>query len=68
MNRLPVDEKNRLLGRVVQGEAARVRMEMLRRFRGETAPTISVPARRTVADLLDDAARRRADRQRRLAA
>jgi hypothetical protein len=68
VNRLPVDEKNRLLGRVVQNEAARVRMEMLRRFRGETAPTISVPARRTVADLLDDAARRRADRQRRLAA
>jgi hypothetical protein len=27
VNRLPVDEKNRLLGRVVQGEAARVRIE-----------------------------------------
>jgi hypothetical protein len=68
VNRLPIDEKNRLLGRVVQGEAARVRMEMLRHFRGDSAPTIPFPTRRTVADLLDDAARRRADRQRRLAA
>ncbi|WP_158889250.1 hypothetical protein [Amycolatopsis anabasis] len=64
---LPVAEKDRLLARVVQGEAARVRMELLRRFR-DTAPTVDVPPRRTVADLLDDAARRRADRQRRLAA
>jgi hypothetical protein len=53
---------------VVQGEAARVRMELLRRFRGDIAPAIPVPARRTVADLLDNAARRRADRERRLAA
>lgn len=68
VNRLPVDEKNRLLGRVVQGEAARVGMEMLRQFRGDSAPTIPFPTRRTVADLLDNAARRRADRQRRLAA
>jgi hypothetical protein len=65
---LPVAEKDRLLARVVQGEAAWVRMELLRRFRGDTAPTIPVPARRTVADLLDNAARRRADRERRLAA
>ncbi len=65
---LPIAEKDRLLQRVVQGEAARVRMEMLRRFRGEGAPTIPAPAPRTVADLLDDAARRRADRERRLAA
>jgi len=68
VNCLPVHEKNRLLGRVVQGEAGRVRMEMLRHFRGDNAPTIPSPTRRTVADLLDDAARRRADRQRRLAA
>jgi len=45
-----------------------VRMELLRRFRGDTTPTIPVPARRTVADLLDNAARQRADRERRLAA
>ncbi len=66
--RLPVATKNRLLARVVRGEAARVRMELLRRFRGDTAPTVPVPARRTVADLLDNAARRRADHDRRLAA
>ena len=48
--------------------AARVRMELLYRFRGDTAPTVPVPARRTVADLLDNAARRRADHDRRLAA
>ena len=65
---LPVATKNRLLARVVRGEAARVRMELLRRFRGDTNPAIPVPARRTVADLLDHAARRRADHDRRLAA
>jgi hypothetical protein len=65
---LPVAEKDRVLARVVQGETARVRMELLRRFRGDNAPTIPIPARRSVADLLDDAAHRRADRQRRLAA
>lgn len=68
VTRLPVAEKDQLLARVVQGEAARVQMELLRRFRGDTAPTIPVPSRRTVADLLDDAARRRADRQRSLVA
>lgn len=66
--RLPVTEKDRLLARVARGEAARVRMELLRRFRGDTAPIIPVPARRTVADLLDNAARRRGDHERRLAA
>jgi hypothetical protein len=66
--RLPVTEKDRLLVRVARGEAARVQMELLRRFRGDIAPIIPVPARRTVADLLDNAARRRADREHRLAA
>jgi hypothetical protein len=68
VTRLLVAEKDRLLARVVQGEAVRVRMELLRRFHGGTAPTIPVPARRTVANLLDDAARQRADRQSRLTA
>lgn len=67
VTRLPVAEKNRLLGRVVQGDATRVRMDLLRRFRGDTAPTIPVPPPRTVADLLDGAATVRADRERRLA-
>jgi len=62
---LPVAEKNRLLGRVAAGDAARVRMELLRRFRGDTAPTaIPVQIRRTVADLLDGTADRRAERER----
>ncbi len=70
---LPVTEKDLLLTRVVRGEAARVQMELLRAFRdghrrGDTAVIIPVPARRTVADLLDNAARRRADHERRLAA
>jgi len=73
VTRLPAADKNLLLARVVQGAAARVRMELLRRFRdehgrGDSAPTIPVPARRTVAGLLDNAARQRADSERRLAA
>lgn len=65
MTRLTVAEKDRLLARVVQGEAARVRMELRRRFRDDTStPTIVAPGRRTVAELLDDVARRRADNKR----
>lgn len=62
--RLPAAEKNELLARVVQGEATRVQLELLRRFH-ETTPAAPATSRRTVTDLLDDAARRRADRQRR---
>lgn len=40
---LPIADKDRLLRRVVQGDAARVRMEMLRRFRDEITPTIPTP-------------------------
>lgn len=66
VNHLPGAEKNRLLARVVQGEGARVGMELLRRFRRDNTPDApAAPSRRTVADLLDDAARRRADRKRR---
>lgn len=68
VTRLPITEKDRLLTRLMQGEAVRVRMELLRRFRDDTAPTVPAPARRTVAHLLDNAARRRADHKRRLAA
>jgi hypothetical protein len=58
VTRLPVADKD---PPVAQGEAARVRvrMEALRRFRGDTAPTILVPTRQTVADLLDVAAQHR---------
>jgi hypothetical protein len=68
VTRMAAAEKDRLLGRVIQGDAGRVRMELLRRFRGDTVPTVPSPARRTVADLLDIAADRRADRERRQAA
>jgi hypothetical protein len=61
---LPPAEKNQLLLRVVRDQAATVGTEMLRRFREDTATTSSSPPRRTVADLLDGAARRRAERQR----
>ncbi|WP_255621037.1 hypothetical protein [Pseudonocardia sp. DSM 110487] len=43
VTRLPVAEKDRLLARVAQGEAARVRTELLRSFRGATDPTIPAP-------------------------
>ncbi|WP_232291935.1 hypothetical protein [Frankia sp. QA3] len=45
-----------------------MRLELLRRFRDETTPSIVAPPRRTVADVLDGAARRRAERQSRQAA
>ncbi len=61
---LPHAEKNRLLLRVVDDHAVTVRMEMLRRFRDEHTTNIPDPSRRTVADLLDGAARRRTDRER----
>jgi hypothetical protein len=60
-------EKNRLLLRVVTDYAMTVRMEMLRRFRADHATNTPNPPRRTVADLLDAAARRRADRERQTA-
>ncbi|WP_245713870.1 hypothetical protein [Nocardia vaccinii] len=66
LTHLPAIEKDQLLARVVQGEAARVRMELLRRFRSDATPAVPTRARRTVADLLDNAARRRADHERRL--
>lgn len=62
---LSVVEKDRLLVRVAQGEDARVRWELLRRFGDENAPTTCVAPRRTVAELLDGAAGRRTERRRR---
>ncbi|MER7012513.1 hypothetical protein ABT324_13930 [Saccharopolyspora sp. NPDC000359] len=54
---LPEADKDRLLTRVVQGETAGVRAELQRRFRDDTSHT--APPRRTVGQLLDEAARRR---------
>ncbi|WP_280471736.1 hypothetical protein [Nocardia cyriacigeorgica] len=67
LTHLPAAEKDRFLARVAQGEAARVRMELLRRFRGEATAAVPARTRRTVADLLDNAARRRAEHERRAA-
>ncbi|MFL6122611.1 hypothetical protein [Actinophytocola sp.] len=63
--KLPAAEKDRLLVRVALDHAATVHLELLRRFRDDTLPTTTDEPRRTVAELLDGAARIRADRQRR---
>ncbi|MEU0530918.1 hypothetical protein [Amycolatopsis tolypomycina] len=62
---LPAAEKDSYLARIMLGEGARVRAELLRRHSGGTARATPGPAHRTVADLLDAAARRRTDRERR---
>jgi hypothetical protein len=61
VNNLPMVEKNRLLVRIVEDRTAAVRMELLRRFRDEHTTNTPAQPRRTVADLLDNTARRRAD-------
>ena len=63
---LPAAEKDALLLRVAQDQAAQVRMELRRRFRGPVPP-VEGP-RRTVAALLDAAAVRRQERERSAAA
>ncbi|WP_290049744.1 hypothetical protein [Amycolatopsis solani] len=64
---LPAAEKDTLLARVMLGEGVRVRMELLHRYRGDTAPADPRPARRTVANLLDATAGRRTVGERRVA-
>jgi hypothetical protein len=62
---LSLPEKNRVLvSMIVHNRAATTRMELLRRYRDQHTPTLTGPARRTIADLLDTAARYRADRER----
>lgn len=51
---LPAADKDLLLLQVAQGQAAEARIELLRRFNGDTAAD-----RRTVGELLDQAAQRR---------
>jgi hypothetical protein len=65
---LPEKEKDRLLLRVAQDQAAPVRMELLRRFHGEPGTERGNHPRRTVAELLDAAAERRHERERQAAA
>src|SRR5918999_169922 len=69
---LPPRQKDAFLVRVAIDQAAQVRMELLRRFRGEHGTPSDTPADdpspRTVAELLDAAADRRRERERRAAA
>ncbi|WP_405140697.1 hypothetical protein OG589_27495 [Sphaerisporangium sp. NBC_01403] len=59
LTKLPQGEKDELLLRVVQDQAAQVRMELMRRFRGEPKIEAGDVPRRTVAQLLDAAAEHR---------
>lgn len=65
---LPAERKDALLLRVAEDEAARVRMELLREFRGQDKPVEQQESGRTVAALLDAAADRRNSRQQQEAA
>ncbi|WP_033442212.1 hypothetical protein, partial [Saccharothrix sp. NRRL B-16314] len=62
---LPEVEKDHLLLRVIQNQTATVRTELLRRFRNSTTPPTPTLPQRTVGELLDETARRRAERQQR---
>jgi hypothetical protein len=62
---LPTAEKNRLLVRVAGDQAAAVHVELLRRFHGTPAARSPEQDRRTVAELLDAAAKHRLERERR---
>ncbi|PXX64006.1 hypothetical protein DFR70_105188 [Nocardia tenerifensis] len=64
---LDVADKDGLLLRVALGESTAVRSELLRGYRGGAAQPV-MAGTRTVADLLDGAARRRAERERAQAA
>ena len=61
---LPTQDKDALLLRVARGEDASLRLELLRRWRGEPARSAGAAAGRTVADLLKAAAARRVERVR----
>ena len=57
-------DKDEALLRVLAGDHAHLRVDLLRRLRGNPTPESTGDADRTVGDLLDAAARRRAERQR----
>lgn len=60
VRQLPADDKDRLLMWVVQNQAGRARMELLRGMRTEPDENLGVRPRRTVAELLGTAASLRA--------
>lgn len=59
---LPARDTNAFLHRVAQGQGHQVQMELLRRFRGEPDASKDDRPRRTVAELLDTAAKVRHER------
>ncbi|TDC85591.1 hypothetical protein [Actinomadura sp. 7K507] len=61
---LPVKDGKAFLVRVAQGQGRQVQMELLRRFRGEPDAGRDDRPRRTVAELLDTAAKARHERER----
>jgi hypothetical protein len=65
---LPQREKDKLLLRVVHDQGAQVRMELLRRFRGNPQAKAGDVPGRTIAELLDTATARRQERERRATA
>lgn len=65
---LAESQKDRLLLRVVTDHPAIVRLELLRRFRDQSTTAVHPVERRTVAAILDAAARQRAERERQAAA
>ncbi len=64
---LPAEEKNTLILRVLDGDDAHLRTELLRRVRGQSATHPPAQTGRTVADLLGAAEHHREDRERRTA-
>ncbi len=64
---LPAKEKDALIFRVLNGDDAHLRTELLRRIRGQSAAHPQAKTGRTVADLLGAAQQHREDRERQTA-
>ena len=64
---LPTKEKDTLILRVLHGDDAQLRTELLRRVRGHSTAHPPAQTGRTVGDLLDAAQRHREDRERQTA-
>lgn len=60
---LPIKDKDTAILRVMRGEDAHLRAELLRRYDGEAAPNPQTGSGRTVAELLDAAQARREHRE-----
>lgn len=62
ITKLDARQKNRLLSRIASGHASEVHAELRRRFRDQSTAAEPEAPRRTVAEILDAAAKRRAQR------